>query len=74
MKNKTKLMLEAEERIGQNIEQALPQLVTELGVAETGRRLGVSTATVNYWMLKFGIQLQRVAVTPKDQVIVKRTA
>ena len=74
MTRKTKLMLEVEQRVGQPFEKLLPRMLAELGMRETARELGVSPATVGYWMLKLGIQVQRVAVPPGTQVIIKRAA
>ena len=67
-------MLRVEKQMGQPIENLLPQMINEHGVKETGRQLGVSTATVGYWMLKMGIEIRRIAVAPEEAVIVTRSA
>ena len=69
---KTKLMLRIEEKLDQPIERLLPQMISERGVAETARQLDVSNATISYWMLKMGIEIRRVAVAPKEAVIITR--
>lgn len=71
---KTKLILRAEQQIGQPIETALPRLINSQGITDTAAQLGVSKATINYWMLKLNIQVQRIALMPDDTIIVKRSA
>lgn len=74
MYRKTKLMRQVEERLDQPLERALPRLINELGHTGTAEEIGVSKATLGYWMLKLGIHVRRVALTPGDSVIVKKTA
>ncbi len=66
-------MLKAEQTPGEPIEKALPRLIDQHGVSQTARHLGVSVATVNYWMLKLGVHVRWVAITSQDCIIIKCT-
>ena len=73
MRRKTKKMLEVEERYGVPLEEMLPELVTEHGLTGTAGCLGVSKATLGYWLLKLDIIVHRVALAPGDTMEVKRS-
>ena len=72
MRRKSKMMIEVEERFQQPLEDMLPPLVTEQGLSVTANQLGVSKATLGYWLLKLGINVQRVALAPGETLEVKR--
>lgn len=57
---KSKLMLTVEERTGTPVESLIPEMVSEMGIELTARKLGVSKATVGYWLLKLGFEIGRV--------------
>lgn len=59
MTRKTKKMIAIEERYHQPLERILPELLRERGVAGTADQLGVSKATLGYWLLKLGIGIPR---------------
>ena len=61
---KTKKMLAVEERFRQPLEKMLPEMVTEQGLTATADYLGVSKATLGYWLLKLRIDVRRVALAP----------
>ena len=69
---KTKKMIAVEERFRQPLEKMLPELVTEQGLTATADYLGVSKATLAYWLLKFRIDVRRVALAPGDTMLVTR--
>ena len=69
---KTEMMLAAEKRLGQSLEKALPEMVTQHGLVRTAERLRVSKATLSYWLLKLGIQTIRVALSPRETLKIKR--
>ena len=69
---KTKLMLKVEERYKEPMEKLLPRLVNEMGLSATAAELKTSKATVGYWLLKLGINVRRVAVSPGEVLIVKK--
>ena len=69
---KSKKMIEVENKFKQRLEDMLPQMVTEYGVTASADQLGVSKATLGYWLLKLGINVRRVALAPGDSIEVKR--
>ena len=72
MRRKTKKMIAGEEQFQQTLEKMLPEMVTEYGLTATADELGVSKATLGYWLLKLGINVQRVALAPGETIEVKR--
>ena len=72
MARKTKKMMTVEEQFHQPLEKLLPELVTEQGLSVTADQLGVSKATLGYWLLKLGINVRRVALAPGETLEVKR--
>ena len=72
MRRKTKKMIAVEEQFQQTLEKMLPEMVTEHGLTATADELGVSKATLGYWLLKLGINVQRVALAPGETIEVKR--
>ncbi len=73
MTRKTKKMTAVEERFHQPLETLLPEMVTEEGLSATADALGVSKATLGYWLLKLGINVKRIALSPGETIEVKRT-
>lgn len=69
---KTKLMRSVEEAHGQPLESLVPNLVNEVGMSRAAAQLGVSPATLGYWMLKMGIQYRRVALADGETIEVRR--
>ena len=69
---KTKKMLAVEEKRRQPLEKILPEMVTEQGLSATADELGVSKATLGYWLLKLGINVRRVALAPGETIEIKR--
>ena len=72
MARKTKKMIAVEEKFHQPLEKMLPEMVTEQGLSSTADELGVSKATLGYWLLKLGITVRRVALAPGESLEVKR--
>ena len=72
MVRKTKKMTDVEDRIGQPLEKMLPGMVTDEGLSATADKLGVSKATLGYWLLKLGIHVRSVALAPGETLEVKR--
>ena len=73
-RKKTKKMVAVEEKFGNDLEIMLPPLVTENGLSATADSLGVSKATLGYWLLKLGIHVQRVALAPGETIEVKKAS
>lgn len=69
---KTKLMRSVEEKHGRPLEHLVPDLVNEMGMSRAAAQLGVSPATLGYWMLKMGIQYRRVALADGETIEVRR--
>ena len=69
---KTKLMRSAEEKHGRQLESLVPDLVNEMGMSRAASHLGISPATLGYWMLKMGIQYRRVALADGETIEVRR--
>lgn len=74
MTRKTKKMAAVEDRFHQSLEKILPEMVTEQGLSATADQLGVSKATLGYWLLKLGINVRRVALAPGETLEVKRAS
>ena len=72
MTRKTKKMVTVEEKFSQPLEKLLPEMVTEQGLSATADYLGVSKATLGYWLLKLGINVRRVALATGESLEVKR--
>ena len=74
MARKTKLMAQVEETYKTSLERLLPERVNEVGLSATAQELGVSKATLGYWLLKLGINVRRVALAPGETLEVKRSS
>ena len=69
---KTKLMLRVEKQNGRPLEELLPERVNDIGLSATAEELGVSKATLGYWLLKLGISVRRIAVSPNEVVEIRK--
>ncbi len=74
MARKTKLMARVELEHQRPLERLLPEMVNEIGLSSTAEELGVSKATLGYWLLKLGINVRRVALAPGETLEVKRVS
>ena len=74
MNRKTKLMRRVEAQYNRQLEALLPEMYNENGLPWMASELGVSKGTIWYWLLKFGINVRRVAVGPGEglQVVLNR--
>ncbi len=70
---KTKRMILCEEQNGIDLQRDLPAMLNEVGMSHTADRIGISKATLGYWLLKMGITIRRVAVSPGERVEVTRS-
>lgn len=73
MAKKTKLMQRVEHEQQQPLERLLPEMINEQGLAHTADALGISKATLGYWLLKLGINVRRVALMPGQEIEVRST-
>jgi len=69
---KTKKMLQVEKKLRRPLERALPEMVNEEGLTGAAKQLGVSKATLSYWLLKLGIEIRRVALAPGEEIEIRR--
>ena len=74
MARKTKLMQRVEDNYQRPLERLLPEMVNEKGLSVTAEEMGVSKATLGYWLLKLGINVRRVALAPGETLEVKRAS
>ena len=69
---KTKKMVLAERKLRRPLEKALPEIVNDVGLTGAAKRLGVSKATLSYWLLKLDIEIRRVALAPGEEIEIRR--
>ena len=69
---KTKKMLGAEKKLRRPLERALPEMVNEHGLTGAAKRIGVSKATLSYWLLKLDIEIRRVALAKGEEIEIRR--
>ena len=72
MARKTKMMLRVEKEHGRLLEELLPERVNDVGLSATAEELSVSKATLGYWLLKLGISVRRIAVSPNEVVEIRK--
>ncbi len=68
MARKAKKMLQVEKQCRQPLEELLPRLINEKGLTDTANELGLSKATLGYWLLKLQIRVVRVALKPDEEI------
>ena len=73
MVRKTKLMQSVEERYDKPLEKLLPDMYNEKGLPAMAAELGISKGTLWYWLLKFGINVRRVALAPGEELEVHQS-
>mgnify|MGYP001162737050 FL=1 len=71
---KTKKMVLAERKLRRPLEKALPDIVNDVGLTGAAKRLGVSKATLSYWLLKLDIKIERVALAPGEEIEIRRVS
>ena len=71
---KTKKMVLAERKLRRPLEKALPEIVNDVGLTGAAKRLGVSKATLSYWLLKLDIEIRRVALAPGEEIEIRRVS
>ena len=71
---KTKKMVLAERKLRRPLEKALPDIVNDAGLTGAAKRLGVSKATLSYWLLKLDIKIERVALAPGEEIEIRRVS
>ena len=69
----SKLMRTVSERYQRPLEKMLPEMMNEKGLSGTADELGISNATLAYWMLKLGLNTRRVTLAQGESLEIKRT-
>jgi hypothetical protein len=67
-------MQQVEARYNKPLEKLLPEMYNEKGLPAMAAELVISKGTLWYWLLKFGIQVRRVAVSPGEELHVQQAA
>ena len=70
----SRLMEQAEERLGCSLSEGLADIVTKRGLTGAARDLGVSVGVVQYWIKKFDIKVSYIALSPRDTIRITRKA
>lgn len=73
MARKTKLMKSIEDRYRRPLENLLPEMYNEKGLPTMAEELGVSRSTLWYWLLKYGVSVRRIALSPGETLEVKKS-
>lgn len=74
MVRRTKLMQQVEARYNKPLEKLLPEMYNEKGLPAMAAELGISKGTLWYWLLKFGINVRRVALAPGEELRVEQVS
>ena len=74
MPRMTKLMQKVEDQFQTPLIPLIGKMVAECGLSEAAAAMGVSKATLGYWMLKLGIRVPKVALGPDETLVVVRDA
>jgi len=69
---KTAKMRAIERKHRRELEELLPEMVNEFGLSETADQLGISKSNLGYWLLKFQIRVERVALKPGEEIEIRR--
>jgi transposase-like protein len=69
---KTRLMRQVEERYHRPLEKLLAEMYNDMGLPAMAEELGVSRSTVWYWLLRFGVEVRRIALAPDESIEVKK--
>ena len=68
---KTWLMRKVEEKYQRPLEQLLSEIYNDRGLPAMSEEMGISKGTLWYWLLKFGINVRRVALRPGEELEIK---
>ncbi len=72
MQRKSKLMRQVEQRYNRPLEQLLPEMYNQMGLPAMAEEMGVNKGTLWYWLLKFGVNVRRVALAPGELLEVRK--
>lgn len=71
---KTSLQRRVEVRYRRPLEKLLPEMYNEMGLPQMAREFGVSRSTVWYWLLRYGVQIQKVALADGETIEIKKAS
>jgi hypothetical protein len=71
---KTAMMILVETKFSEKLETLLPRLINDQGMSSAADTLGTSKSSLSYWCLKLGIEVKRVAISPGEEVVVRKIA
>jgi len=70
----TKLMKQVAAKYdGRPIVDIIVEGINNNGLSETAAQLGISKASLGYWILKLGIRVQRIALKPNERIEIVRS-
>lgn len=69
---KSKLMRRVEERYNRPLEELLPEMYNRMGLPAMAEDMEVNKGTLWYWLLKFGVNVRRVALAPGEVLEVRK--
>ena len=72
MAKKTRLMRQVEDQHHRPLEKLLPEMYNEMGLTSMAEELGVNRSTLYYWLLRYGVRLQRVALAADETLEIKK--
>ena len=72
MMRKTRLMRRVEDRYHRPLEKLLPEMYNEMGLPLMAEEMGVSRSTIWYWLLRYGVNLRRVALAADETLEIKK--
>lgn len=73
MSRKSKLMRSVEERYNRPLEVLLPEMYNQMGLPAMADEMGINKGTLWYWLLKFGVNVRRVALAPGEVLEVRKS-
>ena len=73
MSRKSKLMRSVEERYNRPLEALLPEMYNQMGLPAMSDEMGINKGTLWYWLLKFGVNVRRVALAPGEVLEVRKS-
>ncbi|MBI2847067.1 MAG: hypothetical protein HYX82_04210 [Chloroflexi bacterium] len=73
MPRKSRLMRQIEERYQKPLERLLPEMYNEKGLPGMAQEMGISKGTLWYWLLRFGVNVRRIALAPGESLEVRKS-
>jgi hypothetical protein len=71
---KTKLMRQVEEHFGIPLEKLVLETIQAYGLTDSALFLGVKIPTLYYWALKMGVRTRWVALSPGEEIEIRKAS